>query len=63
MWSTSQISDGVEQAYEAGLKAGVNNASYSHKYIGEQITVFISKDGMLSTAYGQHILDASYFGR
>jgi len=62
-WSNSDIINGVEAAYAAGLKKGISNSTFQYTYKGEAITIFINKDGNLSTAFGSYKLDASYFGR
>lgn len=51
-WSDEEVIKGVEEAYAAGLKKGVLNSEFNYIYKGESITVFINKDGMLSSAYG-----------
>ncbi|MCL1624346.1 hypothetical protein M2R47_08880 [Moraxella sp. Tifton1] len=51
-WSNEKILKATEYAKQDAIKNGVTSGSHTVVYHGEKITINISNDGKLSTAFG-----------
>ncbi|MNW54516.1 hypothetical protein D3C74_321190 [compost metagenome] len=61
-WKKDEIVTGVQNGANEAISKGFTNGYYNYTYKGENIRIFF-KDGKFDTAFGQHKLTPTDFGR